>query len=277
MCAVLSRCLTLCDPMDCSPPGSSVHGGSPGKNTGVGCHALSRGSSQPRSWTQVSHIAGGFFTIWATRKTQEYWRELPFSSPGDLPNPGIQQGSPALQEDSLPAELPGKPKSLMLYQLSYPGSYINIIHWKFNHVLKIFFKFFSWKILLYNAMLISAVQPCKSVIIMYIILLSLASLPCSHPTLLGHHRAPCKSPCNHIFWFHSFLVSDFLGDFWFLLFPFCPVASIILMANIWALSVCQALFQAPRKHSQVTLLTTPWSMCIVIMLHSRKYRLREVK
>ena len=35
--------LTLCDPMDCSPPGSSVHGGSPGKNNGVGCHALLQG------------------------------------------------------------------------------------------------------------------------------------------------------------------------------------------------------------------------------------------
>ena len=34
---------TLCDPMDCSPPGSSVHGDSPGKNTGVGCHALLQG------------------------------------------------------------------------------------------------------------------------------------------------------------------------------------------------------------------------------------------
>ena len=33
-------CLTLCDRMDCSPPGSSVHGDSPGKSTGVGCHAL---------------------------------------------------------------------------------------------------------------------------------------------------------------------------------------------------------------------------------------------
>ena len=33
-------CLTLCDPMDCSLPGSSVHGNSPGKNAGVGCHAL---------------------------------------------------------------------------------------------------------------------------------------------------------------------------------------------------------------------------------------------
>ena len=34
---------TLCDPMDCSPPGSSVHRDSPGKNTGVGCHALLQG------------------------------------------------------------------------------------------------------------------------------------------------------------------------------------------------------------------------------------------
>ena len=36
-------CPTLCSPMDCSPPGSSVHGDSPGKNTGVGCHALLQG------------------------------------------------------------------------------------------------------------------------------------------------------------------------------------------------------------------------------------------
>ena len=38
-----ATCPTLCDPMDCSPPGSSVH--SPGKNTGVGCHALSSRAS----------------------------------------------------------------------------------------------------------------------------------------------------------------------------------------------------------------------------------------
>ena len=36
-------CLTLCNPMGCSPPGSSVHGDSPGKNPGVGCHALLQG------------------------------------------------------------------------------------------------------------------------------------------------------------------------------------------------------------------------------------------
>ena len=49
-------------------PGSSVHGDSPGKNTGVGCHALLQGSSQPRDWTQVSCTAGRFFIIWATRE-----------------------------------------------------------------------------------------------------------------------------------------------------------------------------------------------------------------
>ena len=43
VCFVAQLCLTLCDPVDCSPPGSSVHGDSPGKNTGVGCHALLQG------------------------------------------------------------------------------------------------------------------------------------------------------------------------------------------------------------------------------------------
>ena len=40
---------------------------------------------------------------------QEYWSGLPCPSPGDLPNPGIKSGSPALQVDSLPSEPPGKP------------------------------------------------------------------------------------------------------------------------------------------------------------------------
>ena len=42
---------------------------------------------------------------------QEYWSGLPFPSPGDLPNPGIELRSPALQADSLWTELQGKPKS----------------------------------------------------------------------------------------------------------------------------------------------------------------------
>ena len=41
---------------------------------------------------------------------QEYWSGLPFPSPGDLPNPGIDPGSPTSQADSLLSESPGKPK-----------------------------------------------------------------------------------------------------------------------------------------------------------------------
>ena len=43
---------------------------------------------------------------------QEYWNGLPFPSPGDLPDPGIEPGSPALQADSLPSKPPGKSPKL---------------------------------------------------------------------------------------------------------------------------------------------------------------------
>ena len=43
MCLVTQSCPTLCDPLDCSPPGLSVYEDSPGKNTAVGCHALLQG------------------------------------------------------------------------------------------------------------------------------------------------------------------------------------------------------------------------------------------
>ena len=65
---VTQLCLTLCDPMDCSPPGSCVHG-----------------------------ILQARILEW-----------LPFPPPGDLPNPGIEPQCPALQADSLPSEPPGK-------------------------------------------------------------------------------------------------------------------------------------------------------------------------
>ena len=111
LCLVTQSRLTLSDPMDCSLPGSSIHGDSPGKNTGVGCYALlqgifpihgsnldlpycrrilyclshqgsprilewvpyplSRGTSWPKNWTGVSCIAGRFFTSWGTGKAQE--------------------------------------------------------------------------------------------------------------------------------------------------------------------------------------------------------------
>ena len=60
---VAQSCPTLCDPMNCGSPGSSVHGDSPGKNTGVSCHFPSPGDlPDPRDRTQVSRIAGRHFT-----------------------------------------------------------------------------------------------------------------------------------------------------------------------------------------------------------------------
>ena len=108
LCLVAQLCPTLGDTMNCSPPGCSVYGDSPDKNTRVGYHDLlqgifptqgwtpgllhwrrilyclshqgiprilewvaytfSWGSSRPRNWTEVSCIAGGFFTSWAPRE-----------------------------------------------------------------------------------------------------------------------------------------------------------------------------------------------------------------
>ena len=72
----LQSCPTLCDPRDGSPPGSPSLG-------------FSR---------------------------QEYWSGLPFPSPGDLPDPGIEPESPALGADALPSTPPGEPKKEKMYR-----------------------------------------------------------------------------------------------------------------------------------------------------------------
>ena len=68
---VAQSCLTLCDPTDCSPPGSSVHGIFQARILKWVAISFSRKSSQPRDWTQVSRIVGRHFTIWATREV--FW------------------------------------------------------------------------------------------------------------------------------------------------------------------------------------------------------------
>ena len=50
---------------------------------------------------------------------QEYWSGLPLPSPGDLPDPGIEPGSPALQADALPSEPPGKSHLLSSKEILY--------------------------------------------------------------------------------------------------------------------------------------------------------------
>ena len=81
---ITQSCLTLWDPIDCILPGSSVHWASPGKNTGVVCHAVPS---------------------------------------ADLPNPGIKPSSPTLQDNSLPSEPPGKPQVYLMRLLKVKKKY----------------------------------------------------------------------------------------------------------------------------------------------------------
>ena len=62
---VTQSCPTLCDSVDCSPPGSSVHGILQARILEWVAISYSRGSSWPRNQTWVSCISGRFFTIWA--------------------------------------------------------------------------------------------------------------------------------------------------------------------------------------------------------------------
>ena len=74
---VIQSCPTLCDPIDCSPPGSSFHGILQARILEWVAIPFSRGSPWPRDQTQVSCMAGRFFTIWAMR-------EAPGLSKGDV-------------------------------------------------------------------------------------------------------------------------------------------------------------------------------------------------
>ena len=103
MCLVTQSCPILCDPMDCSPDRLLC----------------------PWGFSQ-----------------QEYWSGLPCPPPGDLPNPGTEPRSPALQADSLPSEPPGKPVntgvgSLSLLQGNFPTQKLN---WGFLHCKQILYQ-----------------------------------------------------------------------------------------------------------------------------------------
>ena len=75
---VTQLCPTLCDPMHCSPPDSSVHEILQARTLEWVAIPFSRRSSQPIDLTQVSHIVGRFFTVWATREAQS--RSVMFNS-----------------------------------------------------------------------------------------------------------------------------------------------------------------------------------------------------
>ena len=109
LCLVAQSCPTLCNPMDSSPPGSSIHGDSPAKNIGVGCHAVLQGIFPIQGSNLGLPHCGWVLYLLNHLGSPRILEWVAYLSPGDLPDPGIKSGSPALQADSLPFELPGKP------------------------------------------------------------------------------------------------------------------------------------------------------------------------
>ena len=109
LCLVTQCYLTLCDPMDWTLLGSSVHGDFPGKNTGVSFHALLQRVFSILGLNQgLLHCRLILYQLSCQGSPRILeWVDYPFSR--NLSNPGIELGSPALQADSLPAELLGKP------------------------------------------------------------------------------------------------------------------------------------------------------------------------
>ena len=73
--SVTQSCLTLCNAMNCSPTGSSVHGIFQARILDWVAISSSRGSFWPRDQTWVSCIAGKFFTIWTTREDHVAWKQ----------------------------------------------------------------------------------------------------------------------------------------------------------------------------------------------------------
>ena len=82
---LLQSCPTLLDPMDCSPPGSSVHGIFPGKSTGMGCHCLLQ-CMKVKSLSRVRLLATPWTVAYQAPLSmgfsrQEYWSGVPLPSP----------------------------------------------------------------------------------------------------------------------------------------------------------------------------------------------------
>ena len=73
---VAQLCSVVCNPMDCTPPGSSVHGILQARILEWIAIPFFRGFSWPRNQTQVSCLAGRFFTIWATREALKGWEQV---------------------------------------------------------------------------------------------------------------------------------------------------------------------------------------------------------
>ena len=159
---VAQSCLTLCNPMDCSLPGFSVHGifqartlewvaiffsrylPNPGikpRSPALQADALPSEPSEKPKQVKVKAIQSCLtlcnpvdYTVQGIlQSTPEYWSGQSIPSPGDLPNLGIKPGSPALQADSLPTELLGKPTQWLLKKINLftliEANYFAVLWW----------------------------------------------------------------------------------------------------------------------------------------------------
>ena len=156
---VAQSCLILCDTMD-----YAVHGILQARILEWVAVRFSRGSSESRDQTQVYHIAGGCFLLAKPPGKPKNAGEGSLSLlQGIFPNPGIEPESPALQADSLPAELPEKPNKV----------YINMIF-----------------VYIYSVQFSSVAQSCLTLC---------GPINCSTPRLPVHHQLP-ESTQTHVHW-----------------------------------------------------------------------------
>ena len=129
MCLVAQLCLALCDPIDCSPSGFSVHGDSSGKNTGVGCHAFLQGifptqelnpdllhcrwilyhlshQGSPEDVVYIHIYSGIYYSAIEINEIMPFaatWMELSF--------PGSSAGNESANNAGDPGSIPGSEKS----------------------------------------------------------------------------------------------------------------------------------------------------------------------
>ena len=112
----LQSLLTLCDPIDGSPPGSATPGILQRRTlewVAISFSSAWKWKMKVKSLSCVQLLATPWTAAYQAPLSmgfsrQECWSGLPFPSPGDLPDPGIEPRSPALQADALPSEPPGQ-------------------------------------------------------------------------------------------------------------------------------------------------------------------------
>ena len=133
---VAQSCPTLCDTMDCSLPGSSLHGIFQTRVLEWVAISFSRGSSWPRDRTGVSHIVGRYFIVWATREVNYsstwayiFWVILDFKYSDSLPPTSTfllaRKSVHIWGFQNIYKQIPEVPPTLMPSYLSFSVSFLN--------------------------------------------------------------------------------------------------------------------------------------------------------